>query len=237
MLNKMKNIKINLSVLIMIILILLLICSLVLFAEINNYRDVKTTQQSYYYYFSTDKIEFNADVTTTAEDVVVSIENENIVLDSSPLYQLESTNIMILPSNMEIVYPYKNDPMYQVGEFSKVEQSNKYVYINSKAGYGRLYDCFLYDGNDLYVFVEDTTVIVDNQNYTLSPLSFVEVTRNYIRIYNKADEQYIYIDNYNGEVKAYTEEYQINLSNDSVTYNKSYYMLIKKVSRLSMAEF
>lgn len=237
MLNKLKKIKLNSSILIITILILLLVCSIVLFSEINNYRDIKRENKNFYYYFSTERIDFGAEVTTNYHKNIISIKNENINFNGSPLYYVDSNNIMVLPSNMEIVYPYKNQPMNKVGEFSTISYNNNYVYINSEAGSGRLYDCFFYDGNDLYVFIENTTIIVGKDSYKLSPMSFVEVTRGYIRLYNKENDEYVYLNNYSGDVKAYTEEYFIDLLNDTVTYNNSYYILIKKVDRLDFAKF
>lgn len=237
MLNSIKKIKLSSSILILTILILLLVCSIVLFVEINNYRDIKIQNKNFYYYFSNEKIDFAAEVATNSKQTVISIKNENISFNSSPLYYYDSNNMMLLPSNMEIVYPYKNNPMSKVGEFATISNNNKYIYINSEAGSGRLYDCFLYDGNDLYVFIENTTVVIGEKSYELSPMSFIEVTNGYIRLYNKEKDEYTYLNDYYDDVKAYTEEYFINLLNDTVTYNTSYYMLIKKVDRLDFAKF
>ena len=113
---------------------------------------------------------------------------------------------------------------------------NNYIYINSEAGIGRLYDCFLYDGEDLYVFTENTSIVVDEVKYDLSPMSFVEASNGYIRIYNKKKNEFVFIEKYKS-AKAYTEEYFINLLDDSFTYNNSYYMLIKNVDKLDLYEF
>lgn len=236
MLNKLKNKKISASVFVIIVLVLILICSFVLFFEINNYRDIKTEKHGFYYYFINSKIDFDANVVIGTNDSILSIDAQNVTLDSTPIYYSDADDKMILPSNMEIIYPYKNIPMYKLGKFSKIYSIKKNIYINSEAGVGRLYDCFLYDGNDLYVFPEEITVLIDDISYELSPMSYVKVTKNNISIYNKLKDEHTYLDNYN-KAEAFTEEYFINLSGDSVTYNNSYYVLIKNIDGLDFYKF
>lgn len=237
MLNKIKDRKVSISILVGIILVLILICAFVLFFEVNGYRRVKSELHQFYYYFTATRIDFEGNVVLDKSDKVLSLQNNNITINSSPIYYKEYKDEVLLPENMEIVYPYKNNPMYKVGKFSKVYLNKNYLYINSEAGIGRLYDCFFYDGEDLYFFVEDTSLIINDERYELSPFSFVEVTKTYIRIYNYETEEYIFLDSYSGSVGAYTEEYAVNLIEDSLTYKSKFYMLIKSVDALDFAEF
>lgn len=233
----MKNKKVSSSILAIIILVLILICLFVLFFEINNYRKIQEENHNFYYYFSSDRISFEGKIVLNSNETITSLLANNVTLTSTPVYFDDHNDQLLLPSNMEIVYPYKNIPMYKVGEFSKIYYKNNYLYINFLEGRGRLYDCFFYDGEDLYVFVENTTVIVNDVSYELSPLSFVEVTEEYIKIYNHKKDEYVFINQYSGNVDAYTDEYTINLINDTFTYGTSYYMLIKNVDGLKFVEF
>ena len=237
MIDKIRNKKVSSSVLAIIILILVLFCLFVLFFEINDYRKIREEQHNFYYHFSADRINFKGKILLSSTDTIISLESNNITLTSTPIYYDDYNDKFILPSNMEIVYAYKNNPMYKVGKFSKVYYKNNYLYINSEAGIGRLYDCFFYDGEDLYAFIENTTVIINGTSYQLSPLSFVEVTKEYARIYNHKKDEYIFIDKYSGNVEAYTDEYAINLLNDTFTYGTSYYMLINNIDGLEFVEF
>lgn len=236
MLDKIKKKKVSSSIFAIVILVLILVCSFVLFFEINDYSDIKSEQYNFYYYFSNSRVDFQGNITLGTNDKIISLESKNITLNSSPVYYANHSDQMILPGNMEIVYPYKNNPMYKAGKFSKIYYLSNYIYINSESGLGRLYDCFLYDGNDLYVFTENTTVMIDENKYELSPMSFIEVTKGYARMYNKKKDEYILLENYN-KAEAYTEEYFINLLSDSFTYNNSYYMLIKNIDKLDFYEF
>lgn len=237
MLNKIKNIKVNPSILVIGILILILICSLVLFFVFSDYKKMKTEKHNFYYYFSSERVDFEGNIITNSDNTILSLNNDNITITSTPIYYLEQEKQMILPSNMEIVYPYKNKPMYKLGKLSKVYNKSNNIYVNTENGIGRLYDCFLYDGADLYVFVENTTVIIGENKYELSPLSFVEASQGYIKIYNMYKDEYIFLEDYTGIVEAYTKEYYINLSHDTFTYNTAYYMLIKNVDGLSYVDF
>ena len=237
MLDKIKSKKISSSILAIIILVLLLICSFVLFFEVNDYRNIITQDYNMYYYFSKERTDFNAIFTYDVNEQIIGIESNGITLNSTPLYFKDNEKQMVLPENMEIVYPYKNNPMYKLGKYSKIYIKNNFMYIKSENDIGRLYDCFLYDGEDLYVFVEDVTIMVDDNRYDLTPMSFVEVNNSYARIYNKGKNEYTYIDNINKKVEAFTDEYAINLSDDTFTYENAFYILIKNVDGLDYVEF
>lgn len=236
MIDKIKNKKVSSSVLAIIILILILVCLFVLFFEVNDYRKIREEQHNFYYHFISSRVDFQGKIVLNSMDAIVSLESSNVTLNSTPVYYSDYDDKFILPSNMEIVYPYKNNPMYKLGKFSTIYYKNNYLYVNAEAGIGRLYDCFFYDGTDLYVFIEGTTIIVNGISYELSPLSFVEASKEYIKIYNHKKDELIFIDDYSGSVEAYTDEYAINLTNDTFTYGTSYYMLIKNIDGLDFVE-
>ena len=141
-------------------MILVLICSFVLFFEVNDYRKYKEEKHNFYYYFSKVRVDFEGTITLNSKDTIVSLNNDNVTINSTPIYYSKDSGKIILPSNMEIVYAYKLNPMYKLGKFSKIYYKGNYLYINSEAGEGRIYDSFLYDGNNLYVFLEETTLFV-----------------------------------------------------------------------------
>ncbi len=233
--NNAKNKRLNSSILAIIILVLLLVCSFVLFFEINGYRTIQEENFDFYYYFANQRLDFNGKVSFNSKDKILSLSSEGITLSSSPVYY-SNTDAMILPSNMEIVQPYKNSPMHSLGAFSKIYYRGSYLYANVENGIGRLYDCFLYDGNDLYVFLDDTTVIIGEDRYELNPMSFIEVGSDTIEIYNKKTDFHIVLSKTTG-VMAYTDEYSIDLVSDAVNYNSSYYLLMKRPESLSLYEF
>lgn len=234
--EEIKRKKISFSILVSVILILVLICSFVLFFQIKEYRNYKVITENFYYYFASTKIEFSASVALNSKDKIISIENDNIEITSYPIYY-KNSNKMVLPKNMEIVYPFKARPLYKLGVYSEILLKGDYLYVNSEFGTGRLYDCFLYDGDDLYVFLENTIVIVNGTKYNLGPMSYAKVGMNSIGIYDKQKDNFTYIDNVNSTIEAYTDEYMINLSKDLYKYNSSTYSLIKNVEALDSVEF
>lgn len=235
--NKLKNKRINSSLLAVIILILILVCAFILFFEVNNYRKIKQESIGFYYNFAGTKVEFNGRVTYDADKKIISIDSDNVTLTSSPLYYSNSKEKVILPSLMEIIYPYKVSPMYKLGVYSYIYYVGKSIYTDSEKSKGRLYDCFLYDGKDLYFFIENTTVIVNGNKYNLSPLSYAKVGLNSVELYDKDSDKIISITSINGTVNAYTDEYTINLTDDTFTYKNNYYILIKNIENLNFYEF
>ena len=89
---------------------------------------------------------------------------------------------------------------------------------------------------NLYVFIDDTTIIVGENKYELTSMSYVEVTNNYIKLYNKKTNEFTFLENYEGDVEAYTEEYVINLCYDTVTYRNEYYLLLKNIDDLNVLD-
>ena len=235
--KKIKSKKINSSLLAITILILILVCAFILFFEVNNYRKIKQENISFYYNFAGNKVEFTGVVKYDADKKIISINSDNIVLTSSPLYYLNNNDKVILPSLMEIVYPYKVSPMYKLGVYSYVDYVGKSLYVDSEKSSGRLYDCFLYDGKDLYFFIENTIVIIDGIKYNLPPLSYAKVSQNSVELYDKDSDELILIDNYSGKVNAYTDEYTINLTDDTVSYKNNYYILIRNIENLDFYDF
>lgn len=231
-----KRKKISFSILAILILLLVLICSFVLFFQIKEYRNYKIITEKFYYYFASTKVDFSATIKMNSKDKIISVENEDLEIDKYPIYY-KNSNKMLLSKNMEIVYPFRNKPLYKTGNYSEISNKNDYLYINYELGFGRLYDCFLYDGDDLYVFIEPITIIIDNVNYNLNPMSYIKVSSSSVGMYNKLEDKFLYFDNVKTHVKAYTEEYMINLSNDNYEYNNSTYSLMKNVDGLDFVEF
>jgi len=97
----------------------------------------------------------------------------------------------------------------------------------------RLQNAFLYDGTDLYIFLEETAVSVQGTEYVLSPLSYVKVNyRGEVEIYNKQADEYLWFEEINEDVIANTESYSINMSLDKVERNGKEQLLIKSINYL-----
>lgn len=236
--GKLKNKKLSFSIIILFTMVLVLICTFVLLFYVREYRKYQTIESNFYYYYSKNKIDFTAQVTINSKENILSIEKEGMDLSTFPIYYKDEEKL-VLPKNTELVYPYRSKSLYKLGYFTEVYIKNEYVFVKSEYGNGRLYDCFLYDGDNIYIFVEPTVLIIGDTRYNISKLSYVLVSSTSIEIYNKVDDTFVYIDNIdsNKTAYAYTEEYMINLTNDTYEYKGAYYSLIKNVDGLDSIEF
>lgn len=92
---------------------------------------------------------------------------------------------------------------------------------------------FLYDGADLYVFLYETTIKIDNKTIKLSPLSYISVIyEGEINYYDKKNDKFVTIDTSKDDVIATLDSYKINLSTDMIMYETSNKLLIKNVDNL-----
>ena len=93
-----------------------------------------------------------------------------------------------------------------------------------------LEESFLYDGQDLYLFLYKTSILVGEKTYELSPLSYAIVDyHDQVEIYDKASDKYEIIDNCTFDVIATLGEHKINLSTDMVNDNR---LLLKSFNDL-----
>ena len=97
----------------------------------------------------------------------------------------------------------------------------------------KLEDAFLYDGDSLYFFIENTTLTVNGLEYKLPPLSYANVKyKGYVEIYNYDTDEYEYIESVDTDVIAKTNKYSINLSIDSVQCEGMEQLLITRIKNL-----
>ena len=97
---------------------------------------------------------------------------------------------------------------------------------------------FLYDGEDLYFFLDKTKIIVNGTTYEVSPLSYVIVRyKQNVEIYNYEKDEYQIID-ISGvqDARVEADTYTINMSVDSIQTEKSEQLLIRSLSYLQPFE-
>ena len=91
----------------------------------------------------------------------------------------------------------------------------------------------------MYFFLEETTIIVGNDEQTVSPLSYAIVNyRESIEIYDYDKDEYTIIQNEDSLVadiiaKNIPRNYTINMSVDSLSTEKSNQLLITSVNNLN----
>lgn len=208
----------------------------------NHYKDLnKVSIEDYelYQYFGELRFDYKGKFSIKKNGEVTKIKYEGIDLetDSTPIYYKNIDNEIILPTNMALVFPRLVNKNYKLPYFSRLaiyyseNDSSAFLKLGKTKKY--LENSFLYDGNNLYVFLYETKVTIDGKEYTLSPLSFISVNyKNDVSFYNKASDEYSVIDKHNDDVIANIDGYKVNLSTDMVLYDKDSKLLIKNVDSL-----
>ena len=98
-----------------------------------------------------------------------------------------------------------------------------------------LFDAIIYDGRDLYITTEDSTVTIGANSYPVTALSYVEVNTfsQTVNIFDYKNEKYTSIDNVVDDVIISNGSYKVNASLDLVYYDNTSKLLIKDISKLT----
>ena len=90
---------------------------------------------------------------------------------------------------------------------------------------------FLYDGKDLYFFLDEVTLIVGNKEITLSPMSYVSCSYlNMVEYYDYSNDKYVTIELGNENVYVKNDYMNIDVSLDKVIYKDSFNLIGGKLS-------
>lgn len=221
------------------VLVIIGIAAIIIYSHYKDLNKVTIENYKLYQYFGDLRFDYTGKLSIKKNGEVTKIKYEGIDLetDSTPIYYKNIDNEIILPTNMAIVFPRLVNKNYKLPYFSRLyidyseNDSSAYLKINNEKKY--LENCFLYDGNNLYVFLYETVVTIDGTDYTLSPLSFINVNyKNDVSFYNKASDEYSVIDKHSDDVIANIDGYKVNLSTDMVLYDRDSKLLIKNVDSL-----
>jgi hypothetical protein len=241
--NKEKLIKLGF---IIIAIILVLIIYKIYRAVASKTEKIDLSGQSYYQYFYGIMEEYSGDMEISKQDdgTILTLENDEIIyLDSTPIYYKDVLGKALLPEEMELVIP--NTGMYRIAEFTSIFQENQKIYAKrfNKEKTTALENAFLYDGKDLYFFLDETRIAVGDQEYIVSPLSYAIVNyRTSVEIYNYESDEYTIIQDesaLSADVIARNEAkgYSINLSVDSITTQNGQQLLMSNLSNLSDLDY
>lgn len=213
--------------------ILVLVVSLVVFFK-NRLTEFVLEEHDFYQYLSGIKYEYSGNIKlSNNNDITELLFNDVIVtLDSTPLYYKDEKKV-IFPKTMSIIFPLSNVTQYKVNYFSSILEEEDSLYLIEGDRKEVLSNCFLYDGDDLYFFTEETKISIGGQEIVVSPLSYVILTYNdNIQIYDYLNDQMQTIAIGENQVFASANNYNINLSIDAVIYNNNSRLLIKNTSYL-----
>lgn len=230
-----KNKFIKIALISIIVILVLFIASFFLFRYFRGLKEY-TYNEEYplYQYFAGGKNVYTGKVTLTMDDNITKIETDDGVedIEDAPIYFQDVSNEVLLGKNMLLVIPRLVSKNYRINAFSKVvyEDDSKNAYYNFGKEKIFLEESFLYDGANLYLFLSNVNVVIDEETYELSPLSYVIVNyKDQIEIYDKKLDKYTIIETHNKDVIATLGTHKINMSVDMVNDNR---LLLKSTENL-----
>ena len=218
-------------------LILIIVIVIIIIGSLNT---TTTENHDFYQWYSGQKVDYKGQLTFTRKEGLTELKatDRKVTLDSTPVYYADENNKVIFPEDMAIVYPNNNGMMYRINHFADITEENGEIYLETnlatKTNKTKLEKAFLYDGQDLYFFLERTTITVNGTNYEVSPLSYVIVRyKQSVEIYNYEKDEYQVIDTTETQdAKVVTDTYTINMSVDSLQTAEKEQLLIKGLSYL-----
>jgi hypothetical protein len=235
------KIRKDVKVLIISLLVIIVICiaTFVTYKQYQELNEFDIKNYELYQYFGGQKFEYTGELTLKRNGDITELKYRDIKIevDSTPIYFSKIENDMLLPTNMALLIPRMMTKNYKLPYFSRITMeetetdSNAFLVNENDKTY--LEKSFLYDGADLYVFLYETTIKIDNKTIKLSPLSYISVIyEGEINYYDKKNDKFVTIDTSKDDVIATLDSYKINLSTDMIMYETSNKLLIKNVDNL-----
>lgn len=182
-------------------------------------KDNIVIKDDMYQYIYGQKYEFKGKTIISRKNDKVTFKNNRnkINLNSKPLYY-EDKDKILLPETMAVVMP-QDTILKRLNKvsFVEIQDSNSYRVKNSNID-TVLSDSFLFDGKNLYVFLDAVTLSYDGEEITLSPLSYVSVVYDRsIEIFDYKNKKYTNKTLNNNDVIAKSSNgYSVNLSTDTL---------------------
>lgn len=214
-----------------------LIVVVIIFFTVNRNNDVIVIKKhKLYQYFDNIKFEYNGriQINKKEEEITkITFEGNTTELDSFPLYY-EDIDQLIFPKNMAVIYPLTGK-QYKVNYFTTAYLDAEEVCVKDKKLVKRLFDAIIYDGRDLYIATEDSTVTIGTNVYNVSALSYIEVNTfsQTVKMFDYKNEKYTVVDNVTEDVIISNGSYKVNASLDLMYYDKTSKLFIKDISKLS----
>lgn len=193
--------------------------------------------QEIYFYIGEGKFEYTSQITMSSENQYIKLTTGDYehYFDSEPIY-FKNKKQVLFSGDMSLVMTKNGFVQKRINKFTRILIDGSY-YIQDKSLNYAINNGFLFDGNDLYFFLNETEIYVGNTKYVLPPFSYV--------VYNFNDELYMY--NYNedkmtvlkrvtDDVLAKHGDYTINLGIDGIIHNDGSKLLMKNFDYLKKLE-
>lgn len=231
-----KYMKENYKLMIPIILMVVLFLAFIIYYKVslsNNYT--KDTDGKFYQYFYDKKYEYDGVVTTNKRGEVVDFKSISLEVnfDSTPVYYQDKEKV-IFPEDMSVVMPTLSCAEYLSSGYSVITLKDGVYNLVTKKYNNKLNHYFLYDGKDLYFFIENIKLKYNSEEVTLSAFSYVIVKPNkYVAYYDKKNDIYKTIDLTSEEVIVSNDYYTVDLASDMIDYQGTNVLLTSGIENLN----
>lgn len=192
------------------------------------------TEEEVYQYFYDKKYEYTSIISRNRRDEIVSIKPKEakVNADSTPVY-IKNKDVVIFPENMSVVMPTLSCAEYLSPGPSYITLENDIYTLTTKKYNKKLNHYFLYDGKDLYFFIEKVTLKIDKETITLSPYSYIIVRYNKdLSYYDKKSDTFKTIEIGNNNITVENDYYKILVDKDIIDYQGTTVILTSKFDEL-----
>ena len=170
-------------------------------------------------------------ITKKGEITELRTKEGAINLDSTPVYYKNSSKVLF-PETMAKVEGSNNGKMTKIERFSTLEKEEESIYLVRKKERKLLENSFLWDGSDMYFFLGNATLSVNNETYELSPFSYIIASyKNGVEIYNYQKDEYKIIES-KDSIYVTTDNYTIDTTTDVLKYGEKEQLLLKNIDKL-----
>ena len=188
-----------------------------------------------YQYFTGFRVDYKGTIKLNKDDekiTQITFGDDTVYLDSTPLY-FNGEKKALFPEAMSVVKP-KEGSQFRINYYTTVYQDLDYYSVLDGKKNTKLVNSVLYDGKDLYFFIENVTVSFGEKSIKLGPLSYiiVDTFNNTVEIYDFENDAGALYENVMEEVIIQNDEYRLNASLDVMYFNGKSRLLIKDISKL-----
>ncbi len=228
--------KENYKLIIPISLMIVLFIAFIIYYKVSVNTDYHVdTEEKVYQYFYDKKYEYTSIISKDRKNVIVDVKPQDIkiTLDSTPIFY-QKENIVVFPKDMSVVMPTLNCAEYLSPGYSYISYQDGVYNLTTTRYNKKLNHYFLYDGGDLYFFIEPVTLTVGNEKITLSSFSYVIAKYNkYISYYDRKNDTFKTIQTTEDTSKVENDYYTINISTDSIDYHGTNVLLTSNIKELN----
>lgn len=219
--SRLKILKIKMSkresvIAFIICIVVFLIAIVLIICNLHQTKIFTIKENAYQYYFG-EKFNYPANSKLRISDdkeTILTMNNQDSYLDSTPIFYTEKDGIL-LPKTMEYININKNR-LQSVSFFSEVLKNGNNLSLYKSSRKINIDGGFLFDGSNIYIFLEPFTAKIGSREIDIEPFSFAEVLYNQsVSIYLKDKDEYLMMDyNYSDFLVKAKSGYSINLNTD-----------------------